>query len=298
MPVISTRGLTKRYGRRIGVDGVDLEVDGGTIFGFLGPNGAGKTTTIRLLLGFLRPSAGSATIFGRDCWQHSARIKRDVGYLPGDLRLYPWMTGENAVRLSGLMRGCDLREAGERLARRLRLDMQVRVRKMSRGMRQKLGLILTLAHDPRLLVLDEPTSGLDPLMQDALADELRERAAGGATIFFSSHTLSEVEQLCDRIAIVRDGRIAADEVLRDLRARARRAVSIEFREGAKPHAAEAPSFLTVRDETASRWACELTGQTRELIQWAAGQPIEDITIGPPDLERLFRDFYEYEESER
>jgi ABC-2 type transport system ATP-binding protein len=298
MSVIATRALTKRYGRRVGVDGIELDVDAGTIFGFLGPNGAGKTTTIRLLLGFLRPSAGSAAIFGHDCWRHSARVKRDVGYLPGDLRLYPWLTGESAMRLSGWMRGRDLRDSGRTLGDRFRLDMHVRVRKMSRGMRQKLGLILALAHDPKLLVLDEPTSGLDPLMQDALADELRTRAANEVTVFFSSHTLSEVEQLCDRIAIVREGRIAADETLRDLRARARRAVTIEFRAGAKPQAAEAPEFLNVREESGAQWVCELTGAARELIEWAATQPIEDVTIGKPDLDRLFRDFYGNRESDR
>jgi ABC-2 type transport system ATP-binding protein len=211
--IIETRDLCRGYGRRVGITAVDLNVREGQIFGFLGPNGAGKTTTIRVLLGLLRPTSGVATVFGLDCWHRSHRIKQEVGYLPGDLRLYPWLTGEAALRMVGRIRGRDLMPAGRRLADRYQLEMSVQAKAMSRGMRQKLGLILALAHKPRLLILDEPTSGLDPLMRDELSGHLRELAAEGHTVFFSSHTLSEVEQLCDHIAIVRAGRIAADESL-------------------------------------------------------------------------------------
>src|SRR5262249_26093722 len=176
--------LTRRYGRRRGVERVSLTVPEGVLFGFLGPNGAGKTTTIRVLLGFLRPSSGAARIFGRDCWRESKAIKRDVGYLPGDLRLPPWMTGASALSIFGAVRGQVLTRAGRELAERFDLDLSVKVREMSRGMRQKLGLILALAHEPRLLVLDEPTSALDPLMQQTLHELLRQLAATGHTIFF------------------------------------------------------------------------------------------------------------------
>ncbi|MCA9291777.1 MAG: ABC transporter ATP-binding protein [Phycisphaerales bacterium] len=295
MSIISARQLTRGYGRRRGISAIDLDVPEGAIFGFLGPNGAGKTTAIRVLLGFLRPRAGQATIFGRDCWRESHHIKRDAGYLPGDLRLYPWMTGRSALRIVGGVRGTDLTAPGRDLADRFRLDLDVRVRRMSRGMRQKLGLILTLAHGPRLLVLDEPTSGLDPLMQITLADELRDRAARGTTIFFSSHTLSEVNDLCDRVAIIRDGTIVADEPLATLRRRARRTVRITFANGAAPDDLRPPGFLTVRRRDGCVWTCVMDGVAAPLLAWLAAHPVHDLAIGPPDLETLFRTYYDFDD---
>jgi ABC-2 type transport system ATP-binding protein len=291
MNVIRAIDLSKRYGRRTGVEGVHLEISAGEIFGFLGPNGAGKTTTIRLLLGFLPPTSGRAEVFGLDCWRQSRRIKRDVGYLPGDLRLYPWVNAATALKVCGRVRGMDLMPAGLALAERFRLETGVRVRQMSRGMRQKLGLILALAHRPRLVVLDEPTSGLDPLMRQALAACLRELAADGHTVFFSSHTLSEVEQLCHRVAIVRQGRVVADETLASLRSRARRQVTLVFRDAEAARDLQPPPWLTLRERQADRWQCELVGTAEQLIGWLAGQPIRDVTIGPPDLESVFHEFY-------
>ncbi len=188
MSLIHLENLTRGYGHRRGIEGVSLSVVEGALFGFLGPNGAGKTTTIRVLLGFLRPTGGAAKIFGLDCWRDSKAIKRDIGYVPGDLRLSEWMNGATALSIFGAVRGQDLSRPGRDLAKTFDLDLQVKVRAMSRGMRQKLGLILALAHSPRLLVLDEPTSALDPLMQQVLQDLLRRRAAAGQTVFFSSHS--------------------------------------------------------------------------------------------------------------
>ncbi len=289
--VIVTRQLTCYYGRRVGVRGLNLRIPAGRIFGFLGPNGAGKTTTIRLLLGFLRASAGSATIFGQDCWTQRARVLRNVGYLPGDLRLYPWLTGRRALRISGQIRGLDLSAAGRDLSRRFRLEMDLRVRKMSRGMRQKLGLILALAHQPRLLVLDEPTSGLDPLMQDVLMGLLRQRAAQGVTVFFSSHSLSEVEQLCDQIAIVRDGEIVLDDSLDAWRHKAGREITVVFSSDDAARQVPAPAFLALDSRRGRRWHGELTGAPSLLIQWAAEHAVEDLQMGPPSLESLFRAYY-------
>ncbi len=290
MTILATTNLGKSYGSNVGIEQVDLNVDAGTIFGFLGPNGAGKTTAIRLLLGFLQPTAGEARIFGLDCWRESHHIKRDVGYVAGDVRLYPWLTVRLALPILSGARGCDLSEAGVALAQRFRLDLDKPVRKMSRGMRQKLGLILALAHDSRLLVLDEPTSGLDPLMQLTLADLLRERASQGSTVFFSSHTLSEVEQLCDRVAIVRDGRIVANEPLDDMRRRARRRVEIRF-ESEAGAAANPPGFLQNVRRDRDRWFAELDGEAGALTRWLGTQQLRDFTIGPPDLETLFHAFY-------
>ena len=287
--VIATRGLTKRYGPRVGVEEVSLAVPRGSVFGFIGPNGAGKTTTIRLLLGFLRANAGTASVFGLDCWRDSHRIKRDVGYLPGDLRLAPWMTATSALRIVGAARGSDLTPAGQALTGRFDLDPGVRVRSMSRGMRQKLGLILALSHEPNLLVLDEPTSALDPVTQERLYDYLAERSARGVTVFFSSHVLSEVEGLCDRVAIVRAGRIVVDDTLADLKARARRVVTLSWER--EPDRGSAPSFLTLRDGNDSTWRCELEGPAAPLLDWLQGKRLRDLTVGAPDLDSLFRRYY-------
>lgn len=292
MSVIATEGLTKRYGTRRGIEDVGLHVSEGSLFGFLGPNGAGKSTTIRILLGFMQASEGRATVLGHDCWRESAVLKREVGYVPGDVRLYSWMTGRIALRISGRIRGRDLTQRGGELAERFGLDLSVRADRMSRGMRQKLGLLLALAHEPRLAVLDEPTSGLDPLMQDELADVLREFAARGHTVFFSSHTLSEVEQLCDRVAIVRDGRIVADESIADLRARARRTVVLHF--DTPEHAAKtaAPPELVHVERTGRLWRAQLeTDDPRAFARWVAAQPVVDFSLSPPNLEGVFREYY-------
>jgi ABC-2 type transport system ATP-binding protein len=290
--------LTRRYGRRRGVERVSLSVSEGALFGFLGPNGAGKTTTIRVMLGFLRPTSGEARIFGLDCWRDSKAIKRDIGYLPGDLRLPAWMDGTNALSIFGAVRGRDLAGAGRELGEKFDLDLRVKVRDMSRGMRQKLGLILALAHSPRLLVLDEPTSALDPLMQQVLHELLRQRAAAGHTVFFSSHSLGEVEQLCDRVAIVRDGEIVADESLAVLRDRAGHDVTIRWKDDAPALAIEPPDFLKLTRCERAVWQGTLEGPVRRFVDFLAGKSVEDLSIGRPDLESLFRRFYEHERKDR
>lgn len=294
MSLIQLDHLTRRYGRRRGVERVSLSVPEGALFGFLGPNGAGKTTTIRVMLGFLRPTSGQARIFGLDCWRDSKAIKRDVGYLPGDLRLPSWMNTASALSIFGAVRGRDLTGPGGELAERFDLDLHVKVRDMSRGMRQKLGLILALAHAPRLLVLDEPTSALDPLMQQSLHEFLRQLAAAGRTVFFSSHSLGEVEQLCDRVAIVRAGEIVADESLAALRNRAGHDVTIWWKNGAPPPALKPPEFLNLTRSEAAVWQGTLDGPVQRLLDFLAGKPVEDLSVNRPDLENLFRRFYERE----
>ena len=289
--MIEIERLTRCYGSRTGVEGVSLRIDAGSLFGFLGPNGSGKTTTIRVLLGFLRPTEGRASLFGRDCWQAGRQIRQDVGYLPGDLRLYPSWTGQQYLKLFGQIRRRDIAAAGGDLADRFSLDMAVPVRKMSRGMRQKLGLLLALAHEPQLLILDEPTASLDPLMQEQLLQLLRALAEKGHTVFFSSHTLSEVERLCDRVAIVREGRLVADETLETLRGRARRRFTIRWVRLTDAADVKPPPFLAVDERRNRTWDGSLTGETPQLVQWAATQPIEDLTIGHPDLDSLFRRYY-------
>jgi ABC-2 type transport system ATP-binding protein len=289
---IVIEGLSKSYGRRAAIQGLSLQIVPGELYGFLGPNGAGKTTAIRVILGLLKPTGGVARVLGLDAWRNSHRIKADVGYVPGDLRLYPWMTARNALRLVGRVRGRPLLGAGLALAERFQLAPDLAVHRMSRGMRQKLGLILCLAHGPKVLVLDEPTTALDPPMQGALYEVLRERARGGATVFFSSHTLSEVETLCTRVAILREGRLVAEETLAGLRERARRTVLVTWTDAAHAEAATVPACLALEAREGGRWRCSLRGEAMDVVQWARNQPLSDLTISPPDLETVFARFYQ------
>jgi ABC-2 type transport system ATP-binding protein len=291
MHPVAIESLTYRYGSRRGIDNVSLTVSEGSLFGFLGPNGAGKTTTIRVLLGFLHSSQGAARIFGRDCWRDTRTIKQDVGYVPGDLRLWPWLSGHAALNLFGGVRGRNLSAAGRRLADMFELDLSVKVRRMSKGMRQKLGLILAMAHEPKLLILDEPSSGLDPLMQDRLLDYLRAAAKQGRTVFFSSHTLSEVERLCDHLAIVREGRIVFDGALSNLQQKAGHVVTIRWKPGITPPA-NGLHALRILDSAPDKWSAHFGGAMPDLLAWLAGKPIDDVSIARPDLEAIFRQYYQ------
>jgi ABC-2 type transport system ATP-binding protein len=289
---IITEGLSKTYGGRGGIRDLGLTIRAGEIYGYLGPNGAGKTTTIRLLLGLLRPTVGAAQVLGRDAWRESPAIKSDTGYIPGDLRLYGWMTARSGLKLVSAVRRRDVTRAGLELAERFKLAPEVPAHRMSRGMRQKLGLVLTLAHQPRLLVLDEPTTALDPPMQQTLYDVLHERARDGATVFFSSHTLGEVEALCERVGVVREGRLIYEQTLQQMRLGARRAVDVEWPDTKLAETTPVPSFLKLDRREARRWRCTLAGPVMDLVQWSATQPLTDLSISPPDLDRLFRTFYE------
>ncbi|MCA9063528.1 MAG: ABC transporter ATP-binding protein [Planctomycetaceae bacterium] len=288
--IISTAALERRYGTRRGIEDVNLQIPAGKIFGFLGPNGAGKSTTIRVLLGFLKASSGSATIFGMDCWRQSAHIKRRLGYVPGDVRLYPWLTLNKALRFLSHIRGTSLLSSGRQMAERFRVEPDIPVRKMSRGNRQKVALVLALAHQPELVIMDEPTSGLDPLMQETLCDCLREIATAGGTVFFSSHTLSEVEALCDQIAIVKAGRIVVNDSLTNLKQQAPRRITVDFPSDCVPGDGW-PDGLELRLQNRNRLEFELRGCPDRFIHWAAQQPITDVTISAPSLEALFRGYY-------
>lgn len=292
MNILDTEGLSRYYGRRVGLEHLDLALKEGSICGFLGPNGVGKTTTIRLLLGFLRPTRGRARIFGLDCWRQSHSIREDVGYLPGDLRLYSWMTARRALELFGRIRRRDLLATGLELAEEFGLELDVRVGNMSRGMRQKLGLILALSHSPRLLILDEPTSSLDPVMQEKLKRHLLLLASRGHTVFFSSHTLSEVERLCERVVILKAGRVVADASVNDLRARARRELIVRWQDEEDARRLDPPPGLEAVVREGRQWRATLCGSVKDLLHWLAAQPLEDVAIGQPDMETLFQAYYE------
>ncbi|HQZ63465.1 MAG TPA: ABC transporter ATP-binding protein [Planctomycetaceae bacterium] len=312
MTVVVATNLCRTYGSRRGISDVNLTINAGEIFGFLGPNGAGKSTTIRVLMGLLRPSSGAARIFGRDCWSDGPAIRRDVGYVAGDVRLYPWLTPRRGLRMISRIHGRDLLPNGLKLAERFRLEPDLVVRKMSRGNRQKVALVLALAHSPRLVILDEPTSGLDPLMQDTLMLCLREMAGAGHTVMFSSHTLSEVETLCDRIAIVRDGRIVEDSTLNALKEQAPRQIVVTLQEQQSASGIQWPNGVNIKylPDTAEGQTAptigllvppslrhrtcilELLGTSAPFMRWAAEQNFADVVIGSPSLEVLFRRYYE------
>jgi ABC-2 type transport system ATP-binding protein len=288
--VITTKNLGKSFGSVRALSGLSLEIAEGEIFGFLGPNGAGKTTTIRLLLGFLRPSAGSATILGWDSWREPARAHEEIGYLPGDVRLYDFMTGAAFLTLMARLRGRWEIDSGRRLAERLGLDLSRRIKTYSRGTRQKLGLVQALMHTPRLLVLDEPTASLDPLVQEEVYDILREQRAAGTTVFFSSHVLSEVEKVCDRVGIIRSAQLAAVKTVEDLRACAPRRIRVMLAE--RPvRPIELPGAAQVSADGATL-TFDIRGDINPLVRRLAELQLADLTIEPARLEDIFFDFYE------
>jgi ABC-2 type transport system ATP-binding protein len=289
--VISTRGLTKHYGSVAALSDLTLDVRQGEIFGFLGPNGAGKSTAIRTLLGYLHATSGSATVLGMDMAEDSVEIRSLTGYLPGGIALYDSLTGEQALDYLARLQGREAYRRAE-LIDRLHLaqvDLRRRVRDYSRGMRQKIGVIQALQHDPELAILDEPTEGLDPLMQQAFYGILTDLRAEGRTIFFSSHVLSEVERVCDRVGIIRHGRLMAVHEVRELLARRRRKVSIQWR-GAAPDPTTIPGLADVTVD-GDRLFATLHGDVSGFVRAVASPSLEDLTIEPASLEEAFLEYY-------
>jgi ABC-2 type transport system ATP-binding protein len=291
MDAIATHELCKSYGRCEALHNLNLDVPSGSLFGFLGPNGAGKTTVIRILLGLLRASAGQARLFGLDAWQAGPRARAEVGYLPGDVRFDDHLTGRQTLSFFAAARRQDARAEIKRLGARFDVDLDLRVRSYSRGMKQKLGLIQVLMHRPRLLLLDEPTTALDPLIRRILNEELRTVAGEGRTVLFSSHTLSEVEELCDQVAILREGRLVVRDTIAALRARAPRRVELRFDAGAAAPA-EVPPGLAVVEQTERRLTGTWTGPLQGLVVWLARCQVEDVSIGAPSLEDVFLAHYQ------
>ncbi len=294
MDAVVTKGLRKSYGSLEVLHGIDLRVPAGSLYGFLGPNGAGKTTAIRVLLGLLRASGGSAEILGRDVWRQGAVVRTQVGYLPGDLHLYDYLTGRATLAFFDAARGAKSDAEIKRLAGVLDLDLDRRVRHYSRGMKQKLGLIQAMAHRPALLILDEPTISLDPLMREALLAELRRAAGEGRTVLFSSHTLSEVEQLCDRVGILREGCLIEQAQISTLRERAVRRVEVTF-DARKAMPPPPPGLQLSHRDDARLTGCWI-GPMQPLFAWLADGNVHDATVSPPDLEDLFLAYYSGQET--
>lgn len=292
---IATRALIKDYGATRALDGLDLEVSCGEVFGFLGPNGAGKSTTIRVLLDVLRPTSGHVEVLSTDPRAGGAALRARIGYLPGELALPPGArTGQLLEQMSRLRGGAGCERIAP-LAERLGLDLTRRVGQLSKGNRQKIGLVQAFAHDPELLILDEPTSGLDPLLQREFLAMVREARDHGATVFMSSHVLSEVQEVADRVAVVRAGRIVDVDDVTALRQRAGQRVELTF---AEPVGGAA--FAQLRDVedlaleplgSGTRLTCLLRGEPNALLKAAASHQITRWSAEDRELEELFIDFY-------
>ena len=289
--VVRTESLTKRYGRLLALDRLALQVRAGEVLGFLGPNGAGKTTTLRLLMGFLRPTSGSARVHGLDAWRDRAAVHARTGYLPGDVRLWPRMTAREAAGHLARLHGLGHDPGVTDLAKRLDVDLDRPVRELSRGNRQKAGLLLALLGEPDLLLLDEPTSGLDPLVQAEFHAVLRERVAAGTAVLLSSHVLSEVERVADRVAIIRSGHLLMTETMAGLREKARHTVEVKFGSPPPPQAfAAVPGITDVRlDGTLLR--CTMQGVVDPLIKTLSRYHVLDLNSREADLEETFLALY-------
>jgi ABC-2 type transport system ATP-binding protein len=288
---IQIDGLTKDYGRTRGLEGLDLEVPAGEVFGFLGPNGAGKTTTIRLLLDLIRPTGGRATVLGLDPCRDGVALRRRIGYLAGDFVVDGRQTGTELLTYLGNLRGGVSRARIDELTERLDLDSGRKIKTLSRGNRQKLGVVQAFMHDPEMLILDEPTSGLDPLLQQEFTALARQAAAEGRTVFMSSHVMGEVQRTADRVGIIRAGRLVTVQDVDDLRHRSMRRIEIRFErpvpiedfaavDGVRDLAVDGP-MLT----------CRLDGSADSLVKAAARHTVVMLSAEEPDLEELF--FHHY-----
>jgi ABC-2 type transport system ATP-binding protein len=296
---ISTKGLTKYYGKTVGIVDLDLEVAEGEVFGFLGPNGAGKSTTIRLLLSLIYPTRGSARILGLDMRNDSLAIRHRVGYLPGDLAMYHTMTGRQLVAYFSALRGVDTTARTAELSARLELDLDRLIGSYSTGNRQKVGIVQAMAHGPELLILDEPTAGLDPLMQQEFYAMVEEAKQSGATIFLSSHILPEVERIADRVGIVRSGHLVAMDSVDDLKAKALRRVELVFAESIDVE--EFRRLPSVHHATVGGAGHELSvsvaGSLAEVMAVAGRHAVTNVVTHEGDLEEAFLAYYSGEDGD-
>jgi ABC-2 type transport system ATP-binding protein len=291
---IRTESLTKYYGEARGIVDVDLEVPVGEIYGFLGPNGAGKTTTIRLLIDHIRPSSGRAEVLGMDAQRDALEVRRRVGTLPSDIALYPRMTGGQLLAYLGNLRGGVDSGDIDQLVKRFAVQLDRPIKELSTGNRQKVALVSAFMHRPELLILDEPTVGLDPLVQQEFQTLISEVRDNGRTVFLSSHTLSEVERVADRVGIIREGRLVVTERVADLKAKAVRHLEFEFAAPVPPEPfATLPEVLSAEAD-GGFLRITLTGPVGAAVKLAAQHELVNVISEEPDLEELFLTYYRTE----
>jgi ABC-2 type transport system ATP-binding protein len=289
-PIIETAALTKRFGRATALDGLDLLVDEGEVHGFLGPNGAGKSTTIRVLLGLIKPTSGTARVFGLDPWADPETIHRDVAYVPGDVSLWPGLTGGEAIDLLTSLRGGAEPMLRADLIEQFEFDPRKKARTYSKGNRQKVALIAAFARPARLYILDEPSSGLDPVMESVFRQQVQRVRAEGATVLLSSHVLSEVEQLCDRVTIIRDGRVVESGSLAELRHLSRTSLRVSgIADVAALRALAGVHAVVVAGDTVEFEAD--ADAIPAVLAAVAGQGAYAVTAAPASLESLFLRHY-------
>ena len=292
--MLIVEGLTKRFPSGRGIADISFEAKQGEVFGFLGPNGAGKSTTIRLIMGFMNPDRGRVTIDGRDAGRRAGDARSKVGYLPGEISFLDGMSGRGFLDFLGAMQRADSKAKRERLIERLQFDADTPIRKMSKGMKQKVGIVAALMHDPALVILDEPTTGLDPLMQKTFVELILEEKRRGTTFLLSSHSFPEIERTCDRAAIIKDGRLAAVKDIRELRSLQRKLFELVF-----DNAEDALSFSRSGIETASvdgsRVVVAVQGDYDALVRAAARYPLRSIDVAAQNLEDVFMHYYDRKE---
>lgn len=290
---IAVSGLTKKFGATTALDGLDLSVRTGEVHGFLGPNGAGKTTTIRILLGLLRADAGTATLLGKDPWRDATDLHRRIAYVPGDVTLWPNLSGGEVIDLLGRLRGGTDPKRRDELLASFDLDPRKKARTYSKGNRQKVGLVAALASDADLLVLDEPTSGLDPLMEETFRECVRREQREGRTVLLSSHILAEVEALCDRVTIVRSGHTVESGTLAELRHLTRTSISADL--AGPPNGLSELGGVHDLESDGNRIRCEVdTAELDAVLRKLTAVGVRNLTSQPPTLEELFLRHYEQE----
>ena len=289
MPVIETTNLSKYYGKARGIVDVSLQVEEGEIFGFIGPNGAGKSTTIRLLLALIYPSGGSAKVFGKDVIQHGPEIRQEIGYLPSEVFYYEKMKVLDLLNYSASFYKKDCSQRIVELADLMELDLKRRIDDLSYGNKKKVGIVQGLLHSPKLIILDEPTAGLDPLMQQRFFDLIHEENQNGATVFFSSHILSEVQRLCNRVAIIREGEIITTEDIKTLRRNNYKKVMITA------EAINESKFtldgITNLEKVDGELSFFFRGDINQVTSLISAQPVTDVLIEEPTLEEIFMHYY-------
>ncbi len=290
MSIIEVSHLTKFYGKSRGIVDVSFAVEEGEIFGFIGPNGAGKSTTIRLLLSLIYPTEGSAKIFGKDAIQQGPEIRREIGYLPSEVYYYEGMKVIDLLHYSASFYDCDCEQRLKDLSGIMELDLNRRISDLSYGNKKKVGIVQGLLHSPKLLFLDEPTAGLDPLMQRKFFDLIREENARGVTVFFSSHILGEVQRLCNRVGIIREGKIAEISDIRTLQQNNYKKVRITAAELDKG-AFELPGVTELQQENGTV-SFFFKGDINAVLGKVSAAPVEDISIEEPTLEEIFMHYYE------
>ncbi|MGZ9587142.1 ABC transporter ATP-binding protein [Paenibacillus marinisediminis] len=294
MNVIEIKNLTKRYGNARGIEDVSFNVEEGEIFGFIGPNGAGKSTTIRTLLSLIYPTSGSATIFGKDIVKHSSDIKQLIGYLPSEVFYYENMKVIDLLKYSASFYKKDCNQRIHELASMLNLDLNKKIEDLSFGNKKKVGIVQGLLHSPKLIILDEPTSGLDPLMQQTFFELIKEENKKGATILFSSHILSEVQHTCDRVAIIKEGRIIKIEKISTLRENTYKKIAVEAKQpiNRQHFDVKGVTKLDVHDKSATFL---FSGSMNAIMKALAALDLRNISIEEPDLEEIFMHYYQKEE---